>query len=1037
MSRVSRSSGATISVLIFWMSCKIVCIIGSIFGCLLCAQVSAQDPPVDPDELAKELRRIPPREPAEALKSFRLKEGFEIQLVAAEPDVVDPVAMTFDEDGRMLVVEMRDYPFEPGKGQSPEQNARAKSGRVRLLEDLDGDAKVDRSVVYAEGFTWPTGIIAWKGGAFVAAAPAIFYLRDENGDGVAERREVVYSGFGTQNVQALLNSLCWGLDNQIWGSGGGNGGEIRSASGGGVVSLRGRDFRFRPSDSAVRCGLIEAVSGGGQFGMCFDDWGRRFVCNNSNHIRVVAIESRYLARNQQFAAPGAIVDVAEDGSAAPVFRASTAEPWRLVRTRWRAASAEKSRFAATELVPTGFFTSATGIHIYRGDAFPREFRGDAFVGDVGANLVHRKVVEPKGTLFSAHRPRGEEASELLVSTDNWFRPVGFAEGPEGALYVLDMYRETIEHPASIPESIKRFVDLKSGDDRGRIYRIVPTGFQRQPRPKLSKATTSELVATLDHPAAWWRESAQRLLVERGASDAEEPLRSLAREGLNPLARLHALWTLQGLGALRPAHLEHAFADREAGVREAAVRLAEDFIARGTGTELLRKVCGLADDSDLRVRWQVALSLGASRSGEATDALAKIASRDASDEWMRTAVLCSVQGRETELVSRILRDAPIVASSGHDTLLRMLSAAVGSAGAIGPARSFLVGIQNAGMERQQEPLSRASLQGLSEGLRSAGSSLSAVLTDPPPELGPAIAAVRELFGQAARRIKDGQVGEAERIEWVRLLGNAEFSQAAPVLSSLLDPREPGVVQLAALAALSSFAEPEIGKLLVEKWKGFSPPLKREAVEAMFRRKERIPMLLDGIESGLIAASDLEPERRKRLLSELEAGPRERARALLGSAGSSDRAQVIERYRLALTSQGDPSKGQAAFKRVCATCHRLGAEGHVVAPDLKTVRDRTPESLLIHILDPNREVAPPFVAYSIVTADGRALSGIIAAESDASVTLRRAEGVEETVLRNQIERLESSGLSLMPEGLEKDLTIEDMAHLIALILASTDK
>src|SRR4030095_9556212 len=152
-----------------------------------------------------------------------------------------------------------------------------------------------------------------------------------------------------------------------------------------------------------------------------------------------------------------------------------AEPWRLVRTRWRAASAERSRFAATELVPTGFFTSATGIHVYRGDAFPPEFRGSVFIGDVGGNLVHRKILEPKGSIFTARRPPGEVTREFLTSTDNWFRPVAFADGPDGALYVLDMYRETSDPPDSIPESIKSHVDLKSGDDRGRIYRIVPEG----------------------------------------------------------------------------------------------------------------------------------------------------------------------------------------------------------------------------------------------------------------------------------------------------------------------------------------------------------------------------------------------------------------------------------------------------------------------------------------------------------------------------------------------------------------------------------
>jgi putative membrane-bound dehydrogenase-like protein len=628
----------------------------------------AQDPPVDRAALEKELRRVPPREPGAALSTFRIKGGFRLELVASEPDVVDPVAMAIDEDGRMFVVEMRDYPFEPGKGQTPEQDARARPGRVRLLEDLDDDGRVDRSTVFADGLAWPTGVLCWKGGIFVTAAPEVLYLKDENGDGAADRREVVYTGFGKDNVQGLLNSLRWGLDNRIYGTSGSNGGDVRSARSSQVVSVRGRDFRFRPEE-----GALEAISGGGQFGMCFDDWGNRFVCNNSNHIRHVVLESSYLSRNPYFAAPSVVKDIAVDGAAAPVFRSSPPEPWRLVRTRWRAQSSERSRYAPTELVPMGYFTSATGILIYRGDAFPAEYRGNAFIGDVGGNLVHRKVLEPEGATFAAHRPEDESSSEFLSSSDNWFRPVSFCEGPDGALYLVDMYRETIEHPLSIPDSIKQFLDLKSGDDRGRIYRIVPRDFARRPRPLLSKARDTELVGYLGSRGSWWRETSQRLLVER-QSKAAGLLHGFLRKEENPLRRLHALFTLDGLGALEPQDLHQVLSDKEPGIREAALRLAGKLL-RGNLLSWDR-VLALADDPDVRVRKELALLLGEEETAKGLAALAKVAQEDADEPWVRAAVLSSAATRAHELFRELLDAAPREASPGLKALLSELSGIAG-------------------------------------------------------------------------------------------------------------------------------------------------------------------------------------------------------------------------------------------------------------------------------------------------------------------------------------------------------------------------
>ncbi len=410
--------------------------------------------------------RIKPLEPPDALKSFRVHADFHLELVAAEPLVASPVSACYDADGRLYVVEMRGYPFAEA----------VPSGRVARLEDRDGDGRFDVRTTFLDGLSWPTGVVAYDGGVFVAAAPEIIYAKDTSGDGVADVRKVVFAGFGTDNVQGLLNGLLWGPDGWIYGVASLNGGSIQNRTRPDLkpMSVRGRDFRFKPDGSA-----FEAVSGGGQFGHAFDDWGHRFTCSNSNHVRQIVLPAHYLERNSALFPPAAVIDIAAEGPAAQVFRISSAEPWRVVRTRQRAADPVLSRrLPPTELFATGFFTSATGITVYRGSAYPAEFRGNVFIGDAGGNLIHRKFLEPDGATYLARRADAKD--EFVASRDNWFRPVNFANTPDGTLLILDMYRETIEHPLSIPEPIKKHLDLTSGKDRGRLYNLADSESAQAP-----------------------------------------------------------------------------------------------------------------------------------------------------------------------------------------------------------------------------------------------------------------------------------------------------------------------------------------------------------------------------------------------------------------------------------------------------------------------------------------------------------------------------------------------------------------------------
>ncbi len=500
--------------------------------------------------------RIPPVEPAAAEKTFHTLDGFHMDLIAAEPLVTDPVAMVYDERGRAWVVEMNDYPYTDKSHDVPQADRTTDKplGKVRILEDVDGDGVMDRSSVLVEDLSWPTGIALYDGGCYVAATPDVWYLKDTDGDGRADVRRQVFTGFRKFNVQAVINNLAWGLDGKIYGAGASNGGQIQSVgqAGSKPINLGRNDFCFDP-----RTEQFEVQSGGARFGNCFDDWGRRFICTIRNPAQHVVLAPRYLTRNPHLPLASAVQDVAESGDAIPVYRRSPPEPWRVLNAE-RLAAAGDRHTPRSETAATGFITSAAGATVYRGTAYPQRYRGNLFIGEVSGNLIHRQLVRPDGVTF--HSERADAGVEFVASTDNWFRPVNFCNAPDGTLHVLDMYRETIEHPWSIADDLKARLDLESGRDRGRIYRLSPPGFKAPRPPSLAQATTAELVAHLANPNSWWRETAQRLLCQRQDRSATAPLRALLHEGHEPLGRLHAPWTLSGLGALDEADLLRAIHD---------------------------------------------------------------------------------------------------------------------------------------------------------------------------------------------------------------------------------------------------------------------------------------------------------------------------------------------------------------------------------------------------------------------------------------------------------------------------------------------
>ncbi|HEV3006938.1 MAG TPA: PVC-type heme-binding CxxCH protein [Pirellulales bacterium] len=982
-------------------------------GCFAVAATRGDDTAADEPEpdFSTELPRIPPVEPDKALATFQVQPGFRLEQVAAEPLVADPVAVSFDEDGRLYVVEMRGY----------SEQADEHLSEVRLLTDTDGDGRFDTHNVFVDQLAWPTAVICYDGGVFVADAPDILFCKDTDGDGRADTRKAVLTGFGNSNVQGLLNSFAWGLDNRIHGATSSSGGQVRRADdvANMPVALNGRDFSFDPRKFDIR-----PESGGAQHGMSFDDWGRKFVCSNSDHLQQVMFDDLYLARNPYLSSPSPRISIADDGPQAEVYRASPVEPWRIVRTRLRVAGAVPGPIEGGGRA-AGYFTGATGATIYRGDAWPRQPFELAVVGDVGSNLVHRKRLEPNGLEFIARRI--DEQSEFVASSDIWFRPCQFANAPDGTLYILDVYREVIEHPASLPPVIKRHLDLTSGRDLGRIYRIVPEGFEQRPMPRMSEATTAELVATLPHANAWHRETAARLLYQRQDLSAVPLLTALAAEGESPLGRMHALYALAGLGALLPEHVIRALADVHGEVRTHAVRLAERVVEESP--DVRQRLFELNDDDELRVRYQLAFTLGELTEPARLTALAKIARRDVGDRWVRLAIQSSLATGAGEVFADLAADMALRSSDAGRDFLAALARQAGVANRPSDVAAVLKTCGENSLSDQA--LLGAIVRGLSEGLAQRGSPLGAVLaTD---STGKAAEALAQLLASAKATAADREQPLAMRIDAIRALGLDAFAGVRDVLAGLLDNREPQEIQVAAMGALAAYRDSAVANLVLAAWPGLSPRLRVQASEALFARAERTVALLDAIEAGRVHVVDLDAARLKQLAVGGDAVVRERATKLLASLNLGLRQDVVNAYRNVLDLAGDPQRGKLAFKKVCAACHKVEGLGHEIGPNLATIKNRGAESLLVNMLDPSREVNPQFVNYVLVTDDGRMMTGLVASETATSVTLRRGEDAGDTVLRINIDELRSTGLSLMPDGVEKQLTREEMADLIAYLLA----
>ncbi|HUR46059.1 MAG TPA: PVC-type heme-binding CxxCH protein, partial [Candidatus Saccharimonadales bacterium] len=760
---------------------------------------------------------------------------------------------------------------------------------------------------------------------------------------------------------------------------------------------------------------FSAETGGGQHGLSFDNEGHKYICHNSDHIRLVMYQEQYANRNPYYNMPPPVVSIAVDGPAAEVYRISPDEPWRVLRTQWRVSGKVPGLIEGGGRA-SGYFTSAAGITIYRGSAFPPDYVGDAFIADVGSNLIHRKKIKPDGASFKAERAAGEEKIEFIASKDLWFRPVQFANAPDGTLYVADMYREVIEHPWSIPESIKKHLDLNSGNDRGRIYRIAPDGFKQPSAPRLGEQSSQELVTLLSHPNGWHRDTAARLLYERQDKSIIPALEAMAKSGRTPLGRLHALYALQGHKALKGQHLIAGLKDPQPVVREHALKLIENSGDETLTRKILPELQDLAADRSPRVRYQLAFTLGILKGVDVTPLLAKIIHQDFNNSWIKAAVLSSIGNGASEMLDLVWPDKILLNDRPGQEFVRQLVLQIGAA----HQKEQIDNVVHFLSQEIQPAFLFSLVRSLSEGLARGGSSLAKSKVDLNPVL------------QRAEAVAmDSGMEEATRLSALELMSNLPFSQAGEKLLSLLSARQAEPLQLAALHALKQYPGASVAAEVLKHWRDLTPRLRSEVLAALLERPERTLELLASISRGDVQANELTANQVQFLLAHKQKEVREAAAQCLGKTPKLKRADVVEAFLAALDLKGEARRGRTIYEQRCISCHRAGNLGSAVGPDLVTVKTAGREKLLINILDPNREVAPNYFSYLVETTAGDSIPGILARETGGNVVLRQAFGKEEIIPRNRIASMKNQGQSLMPEGLEMGLTPQDMADLLDFI------
>jgi putative membrane-bound dehydrogenase-like protein len=1004
----------------------------------------------------------PPKLPGESLACIDLsRDDLRVELVASEPAIQSPVAIDFGPDGTVWVCEMNDYPtgmdgrYQPG-------------GRIVCLKDRDGDGKYESSTVFLDGLPFPTGVMAWRRGVLICAAPDILYAEDTDGDGKADVKRVLFTGFSTENYQARVNSLTWGLDGWVYGSCGLFGGVItpkREKGDGEPVDCRGRDFRIDPDH-----GVIEPVEGTSQQGRVRDDFGRWFGCDNSCLLFQFPLADRYVKRNPFVAAHDPRWNVLDGGSE---------DPRELFQV-----SPKLERF--NDQNDASRVTAACGVTIYRDKLLGSGLYGNAFTCEPVSNVVRRTVLTraKNEVVLRGRRAPEETHREFLASSDPWFRPVQATTGPDGALWIVDMYRFVIEHPRWIPAAKLAELDVRAGSEMGRIYRVVPTGAPLRKVTDLTNLTREQLEAAFETENGVVRDLVHRELVQRTWPPEPEPANETLEERVrrivdrkrrthfgssNPVVELHRAWLDESLGSLDkddplallddewpPEVRADAIARCERHFLDSP-RLAEFVAATGVqdpAWQMARKGVG---EVDALLAFQAALSLGEWHRPAAGEALGEMLTHHPDDEWVRAALLSSATEHCDALIARALELEARTAGdeSAATGVHRIVEQLVTTAGRLPIERTHeklhvmdaIAGHDDAAIRQTWRWRALARLMQGIESDRQLHTNLGWIDSCRESDPRHLSRQGRDLeqrvvvtFFDAARAALAAEPPDPDAVSAgleLMVLEHAPddlecpFAGDAKLLRSaarFLDPSRPVELGLAALAAMRRSARFDVPDLVLAALSRATPAIRAAALDVLLARREWSEALVDAVESGKLAKSCFDALHRDRLLRSEDVALREQATKLLAPSGTPKRAAVLEQFKPALDLKGDPAKGRATFAKLCASCHFFRGQGHDLAPDLAALGDRSPARLLESILDPNAAVAAEYVAYDVETKSGDSWSGLLRGETSSGFTLVQANDVRHELLRSDVASVRASKLSLMPEGLEEGLVAQDLADLI---------
>lgn len=976
-------------------------------------------------------RPTPPVEPEASIGSFQLSAEVSISLVAAEPEVIDPVAIAFDDRGDLWVVEMRDYPNGPAAEGDPPLS------QIRVLRDENLDGRYDTAVTFANSLPFATGLQLWGDGAVVTAGGQVLFLRDTDRDGAADRQEIWFDGLAEENPQLRANHPSLGLDNWLYIANG-----LRSTS---VIdrmvdrdepqplNLSGRDLRIdvrrklagatqlSPSQQ-VAAPAMEAVTGPSQFGLTWDRFGRRYFCSNRNPCVEVVVEQREASLSPLVGLAPLTRDVIPAGEASQV---------RPLVDAW-----------TTSNLHAGQFTAACGVLVTASDHLPNNSLGHALVCEPTGHLVHRRVLGRCDGRTEVVDEAPE--SEWLASYDSWFRPVNLSEGPDGAIYVVDMYRAVIEHPDWVPDELKNRPDARHGDDRGRIYRIgsddgstpaeVFASLRQEP---LRDRKTGALVALLADSNEWLRATAARLLLDRKSAQAVDELEALATNGQAPEARLRAAYLLLSWNALEDEVVQSLLSDSDSQLRAAGWRVAA---AKPTAATAYRAQAASAlASNDLDEAISACWYLAGTDAADAAETSAppqelsavRLAARHADNPYLLMAATAAnrhwlaswyeqwIAELASQLQSPVDTDSPAVGDTTWAAVERLAKQHAAADTSEGKRIRAELGNYAAGSAggKEEVELQRLWLSvalGWAEG---AGAS--------------AVEAEEALWDWSVRIATDAGAPHDSRAAAIRLLRFAPSSLIATHFPAIVEEMDDGSLAGVAIAAWARHSDDRLDAWMIERFDTAAPRQRAAIFDALTAHPDRLAAMVEALEGDRLSVRRFDASQIQRLAATREPTLKSRIAKLLEGAVDPDRSAVLDEYTACLNLKADAKAGAAVFLQHCASCHQIDGVGHQVGPDISDSRTQTPAQLLTAILDPNRAIDSRYFRYVLLTDDGQVLDGVVAEETSETVTLVRQNAERVVVQRDAVVELKPAGVSLMPEGIEAQISPQEMANLIGYI------